>query len=261
MITIKIIQTGFKLNATGSPQYSTFDTRSSGKLCTLSVCRSTSNDSNSETSPPEGDREKQELLAKIAMLQTQKYRLTDYLDERSAYLTQFAEEASAEIDAIGENALKDLDEASARIMENMEARMQELEELSDMSKEEIEKTDKELSDFEGEVESGRNEGLFFQSLGDNKPAVEMAKAKEEAKKIMDVTKQSAGSKTRRNVYLALTGIVFVGLADSYLSPSVDWRKVGVLAAIFVGLITQLIYEQKMLTESEGQGEGKEDRKE
>ncbi|KAH9611991.1 hypothetical protein KSS87_021332 [Heliosperma pusillum] len=260
MITIKTIQTGFKLNATGSPQYSTFDTRSSGKLCTLSVCRSKPDDSSSESSPPEGDPQKQELLAKIVMLQTQKFRLTDYLDERSDYLTQFAEEASAEIDAIGENALKDLDEASARIMENMETRMLELEELSNMSKEEIAKTDKELSEFEGEVEIGRNEGLFFQSLGD-KPPVEMAKAKEEAKKIMDVTKQSAGSKTRRNVYLALTGIVFVGLADSYISPSVDLRKVAILAAIFVGLITQLIYEQKMLTESEGQGEGKKDRKE
>jgi hypothetical protein len=30
------------------------------------------------------------------MLQAQKVRLTDYLDERSAYLTQFAEEANAD---------------------------------------------------------------------------------------------------------------------------------------------------------------------
>lgn len=74
-----------------------------------------SNESNSQSSQPEGDPKKQELLARIAMLQAQKLRLTDYLDERSAYLTQFAEEASAEIDAIGENALKDLDEASARV--------------------------------------------------------------------------------------------------------------------------------------------------
>lgn len=49
------------------------------------------------------------------MLQAQKVRLTDYLDERSAYLTQFAEEANAEIDQIGENALKELDEAGTRV--------------------------------------------------------------------------------------------------------------------------------------------------
>lgn len=49
------------------------------------------------------------------MLQAQKLRLTDYLDERSAFLTQFSEEANAEIDQIGENALKELDEAGSRV--------------------------------------------------------------------------------------------------------------------------------------------------
>ncbi|KAG5253314.1 8-amino-7-oxononanoate synthase [Salix suchowensis] len=38
------------------------------------------------------------------MLQAQKVRLTDYLDERSAYLTQFAEKTKAEFDKIGEDA-------------------------------------------------------------------------------------------------------------------------------------------------------------
>jgi len=81
------------------------------------VCKSKYEGSNSdsEASRPEGDLRKQELLAKIAMIQAQKLRLTDYLDERSAFLTQFAEEANAEIDAIGENALKDLDDATARV--------------------------------------------------------------------------------------------------------------------------------------------------
>lgn len=67
------------------------------------------------SSPSEGDKRKQELLARIAMLQAQKVRLTDFLDERSAFLTQFAEDANAEFDQIGENALKELDEASARV--------------------------------------------------------------------------------------------------------------------------------------------------
>ncbi|KMT07779.1 hypothetical protein BVRB_6g147020 isoform A [Beta vulgaris subsp. vulgaris] len=191
------------------------------------------------------------------MLQTQKLRLTDYLDERSAYLTQFAEEASAEIDAIGENALKDLDEASARIMENIESKMQDFEESSEINKEEMEKRDKELAEFEGEVEKGRNEGLFFQSLQQKKP-VEIAKAKEEAKKVIDVTKDSAASKARRNIYLALIGLMSIGIADSYIASSPDWRKIAVLAAILVGLLSQFVYEQNLLKQSEKLGEGDKD---
>lgn len=49
------------------------------------------------------------------MLQTQKVRLTDFLDERSAYLTQFAEDANAGFDEIGEKAMKELDDAGERV--------------------------------------------------------------------------------------------------------------------------------------------------
>lgn len=79
------------------------------------LCLCKSNDPDSEGSPAEGDTRKQDLLARIAMLQAQKVRLTDYLDERSAYLTQFAEEANAEFDKIGEDALRGLDEAGSRV--------------------------------------------------------------------------------------------------------------------------------------------------
>lgn len=109
MITLKAIQTS-------SPTKLAFiQSRKlpSKKNSILSFCKS--NDAGSEPLPPEGDARKQELLARIAMLQTQKVRLTDYLDERSAYLTQFAEEANAEFDEIGENALKELDEAGTRV--------------------------------------------------------------------------------------------------------------------------------------------------
>lgn len=43
------------------------------------------------------------------MLQTQKVRITDFLDERSAYLTKFAKDADSEFDLIGQNAMKELD--------------------------------------------------------------------------------------------------------------------------------------------------------
>jgi hypothetical protein len=81
----------------------------------LRFSKSNDSDSESETPPPEGDTRKQELLVRIAMLQAQKVRLADYLDERSEYLTKFGEDATAEFDKIGEDALKGLDEASARV--------------------------------------------------------------------------------------------------------------------------------------------------
>ncbi|WVZ16142.1 hypothetical protein V8G54_009124 [Vigna mungo] len=77
------------------------------------VCKS--QESDSEDPSAEGDANSQELLARIAMLQTEKVRLTDFLEERSAYLSQFGEEAKAEFDKIGEDALKELDEAGARV--------------------------------------------------------------------------------------------------------------------------------------------------
>ncbi|KAA8519000.1 hypothetical protein F0562_016226 [Nyssa sinensis] len=233
-----------------------FHTRglSERKKSVLSLCKS--KDSESEPSPPDGDTRKQELLAKIAMLQTQKVRLTDYLDERSAYLTQFAEEANAEFDQIGENALKGLDEASARIMENIESRMHAFEESTELNKEEIEKNEKKLAEFEGQIEKDRNEGLFFKNLTQRTPS-ETANAKEEMEKIREVTKENAGSKIRRNIYLALIGLLVVGIVDSLISSSSDWQKVAILGVISIALLSQFIYEQKMASETKKREEEKE----
>ncbi|KAI6698405.1 hypothetical protein NL676_018524 [Syzygium grande] len=113
--------------------------------------------------------------------------------------------------------------------------MQAFEESVELKRMEIEESDK-LAEFEGQDEKDRNEGLFFKSLAEKKP-VKKAKAKEEAKKIQDVTKQSARSKTRRNIYIVLIGILVAGIANSFILSSPDWRKVAVLGAILVALIT------------------------
>jgi hypothetical protein len=74
------------------------------------ICASSSEDAESDSSPPlGGDKRQQEVLAKIAMLQAQKVRISDFLDERSAYLTKFAKDADSEFDLIGQNAMKELD--------------------------------------------------------------------------------------------------------------------------------------------------------
>ncbi|XP_068638182.1 uncharacterized protein [Aristolochia californica] len=197
--------------------------------------------------PPssEGDKRKQELLAKIAQLQAQKFRLTDYLDERSAYLTQFAEEANAEFDQVAENARKGLEEASDRIMENLESRMQAFEEAAESNKEEIEKNDKLLADFEDQLDKDRNEGLFFKNLKQKPPQAEV-NAAEEVEKLREVTKENFGLKVRSNIYLALICLLIFTIADALIfSQESDWRKVAALGVILVGLVAQFLYEQKM----------------
>ncbi|KAF7848715.1 hypothetical protein BT93_L1710 [Corymbia citriodora subsp. variegata] len=260
MMALKTLHTSFSPN---DPSAFLPSNPKKQKRPALSLCRckrggSSSSDPPPPPPPPEGDARKQELLARMAMLQAQKVRLTDYLDERSAYLTQFGEEAGAEFDKIGEDALRGLDEAGNRIMENVESRMQAFEESMELNRMEVEESENKLAEFEGQVERDRNEGLFFKSLTEKKP-VEKAKAKEEAKKIQEVTKQSAGSKTRRSIYVALMGIPAAGIADSFISSSPDWRKVAVLGAILVALITQFAYEQGMLSETEQTEKERSDR--
>lgn len=216
------------------------------------ILHSKSNDSESAAPPPEGDMQKQEVLAKIAMLQTQKVRLTEFLDERSDYLTQFAEEANAEINQIGEEALKELEETSARIMGNLESQMQAFEESAESSKLEIEKNEQMLAEFEGQIEEKRNEGMFFKNLGDKTPIDKekgMKEAIKEAKKIQQTITESAGQKTRRNIYLALIGLLSIGIVDSLIS-STDYRKALVLGALLFGVLTQVIYEQSIVSKSE-----------
>ncbi|CAN4109709.1 unnamed protein product [Withania somnifera] len=213
--------------------------------------------SRTSESDGKGDIHQQELLATIALLQTQKVRLAEYLDERSAYLTQFAEEANTEMEQIGENALKELDEAGARIMGNIESQMQAFEESVRLNKQEIEENEKKLEEFEGQMEEERNEWLFFKNLRQRRVvAVDKVKAKEEMEKIKQLSKENAGLTTRRIVYLALIGLVSVGIADVFISSPSDWRKGAVLGIVLVCLLSQVIYEQSVLSETELEGKQK-----
>lgn len=126
-------------------------------------------------------------------------------------------------------------------MENIESQMQAFEESAELNRTEIEKNDNKVADFEVQMENDRNEGMFFKSLGQKAP-VDKTKAKEEAQKIKDLTNAKAGSKTRKNIYLALMGVLAIVIADSFLSSAPDWRKVAVLGAILVGLITQFSWD-------------------
>ncbi|CAN1853569.1 hypothetical protein LINPERHAP1_LOCUS41074 [Linum perenne] len=230
----------------------------------LCFSKPTDSDSDSNSSPPPegGDTRRQELLARIVLLQTDKVRLTDYLDERSNYLTQFAQEANAEIDKIGEDALTRLDEASSRIMENIEKNMQAFEESAEMNRAEIQENEDKLVEFEDKIVKERNEGLFFKSLGTTtgqKAPIDKVKAMEEAQKIKDLAKAKAESATRRNIYLALIALLVFTIAESFVASSPDWRKVAVLGAILVGLVTQVSYEQNFSSDIEKSEKDKTDK--
>lgn len=146
-------------------------------------------------------------------------------------------------------------------MGSIESRMQAFEESVELNKLEIEESEKKVTDFEGQIEKDRNEGLFFKNLREKTP-VDKAKAREEAEKIKELTKKNAGSVIRRNIYLALMGLVVIGIADASISSTSDWRKVALLGVILVGLLSQLIYEQSVLSETDKieQEKGKESKR-
>lgn len=144
-------------------------------------------------------------------------------------------------------------------MENIESQMQAFEESAELNRREIEDNDNKVADFEGQMVNDRNEGMFFKNLGQKKPT-DKAKAKVETERIKDLTKAKAGSKTRKNIYLALMAVIVIAIADSFISPSPDWRKVAVLGAILVGLITQFTYEQKLSSELESIEETEKEKK-
>lgn len=135
--------------------------------------------------------------------------------------------------------------------------MQAFEESAEQNRLEIEENDKKLAALEGQMEEDRNEGLFFKNLRQRTPQ-QKAAAMEEMKRIKELTKDSAGSKIRRNIYLGLIGVLVIAIADSFISSSSDWKRVAVLGAILVGLITQVIYEQSILSEAKQAGNSKKE---
>ncbi|XP_057435174.1 uncharacterized protein LOC130727904 [Lotus japonicus] len=243
MIALKSIHPSFKPSNIKNNIHCTRILNARGSI--LCLCKSNESDSQS---PQPGDIRKQELLAQIVMLEAQKFRLVDYIDEKSAYLTRFGEKANAEFNKIEDDALKGLDEAGARITANIESQMLEFEESAEVNRQEIQKREIELEEFEVQMEDGRNEGLFFKNLKKKIP-VDKAKAKEETEKIKDLTRKKASSRTRKSIYLVFIGLLTFLIVDSIASSLADWRKVAILGAIVVALTSQFIYETNMSSET------------
>ena len=139
-------------------------------------------------------------------------------------------------------------------MGKLEARMQAFEESAEENRQEIERNEKILEEFEEKVEMGRNEGLFFQSLGGKKPKDQSESkraARIEAKKLTELEKEKAGSKGRQSVYLALMAVLGIVIANvGFASPDVEWRKVVALGFLFLAILAQYLYELRLSSDGE-----------
>ncbi|KAF7031634.1 hypothetical protein CFC21_042938 [Triticum aestivum] len=259
MLTLHTVQTSLP-----SPRRSSLRQHALQLSRRFSICKSSSEDAGSDAPLPHGgDQRQQEVLAKIAMLQTQKVRITNFLDERSAYLTKFTKDADTEFDMIGQNAMKELDQIGDQIMERLDSKMQSYEETAEMQRQEIEMNERVLEDFEDWIEEEKNEGMFFKSLGkvqkpQNNEEIKV-KARIEAQKVTEITKESAGSKARMNIYLALMAILSLTIANAvFATPEVEWRKVAALGLIFIGLVAQVIYEKDISPPAADKNEKREE---
>jgi hypothetical protein len=149
-----------------------------------------------------------------------------------------------------------------QIMERLENKMQAFEETAEVQRQEIEMSDKVLEDFEDWIETEKNEGMFFKSLGKvkSKKKIEIkVKAKVEAQKVKEIAKETAASKTRINIYLGLMAILGLTIANAvFATPEVEWRKVAALGLIFIGLVAQVIYEQDISPPKAEETEKKEE---
>ncbi|KAG8078501.1 hypothetical protein GUJ93_ZPchr0007g5959 [Zizania palustris] len=240
------------------------------KRSSIRAC-SSGDDDGSDASPSlGGDKRQQEVLAKIAMLQAQKVRVTNFVDERSAYLTKFAKDADTEFDLIGQNAMKELDEVGDQIMERLDSKMHAFEETAEIQRQEIEMNERVVQDFEDWIEEEKNEGMFFKSLGKANPRSNKKKEltdtvvelepKLDAQKVQEIAKASAGSKTRMNIYLALMALLGLTIANAiFAAPAeVEWRKVAALGLIFIGLVAQFLYEQDISSPEAEKKQGKKE---
>lgn len=138
--------------------------------------------------------------------------------------------------------------------------MQAFEEDAESNRNNIEKNEQKLAEFEDKMEVDQNEGLFFKNLTRQQQQKKPPSyaAKEEMQKLRQVERENAGSKARRSIYLALICLLALTILNALItSPAGDWWKIAGLGVILVALIAQLAYEQSM-SSPEPEKTGEED---
>lgn len=132
----------------------------------------------------------------------------------------------------------------------MEEDAQALEDELASARAEIEASDRNLTDFEENVDKARSEGLFFKGLY-SKPLKawkdqtleEQNLIKEKAEMVSNVAKKSAVSQSRRFLYGVLIFLLSLTLVESISSRDVQWPKLALYFLVLVALVVQLSYEK------------------
>uniref|UniRef100_A0A0E0DS95 Uncharacterized protein n=1 Tax=Oryza meridionalis TaxID=40149 RepID=A0A0E0DS95_9ORYZ len=186
----------------------------------------------SETSSPRG-RENwrvQEALARVAEIQVLKVRIASFLDDCSENLLWLAENADAELDATAQDGLRvlDLDDAAGdEIMERLYCKLGHFDEAQ------AEEKWIEL------IGLGIDEGASVESIGEE--------ARHEHVPDALVAKEESGRyRTRRNIYLGVMGLIWVGLMQTtvFAAPNVELVKFAALCLIFLAHIVQVCFKEE-----------------
>lgn len=222
-----------------------------------SPCRPLCCTRSSEPPPqPSGDTSLQQTLVQIVRLQTDKVRVSQFLDQKSQHLTYVAQQAMAEYDRISQHARTSIDQASAKALKTVQEDAQAFEEELASARAEIEASDEELDEFEKKVATARNEGLFFKGLykplkpwKDRAPEEQIV-IKEQAKKIAEITTASMGSKSRQNVYVLMILLLSLILLEGLGSGEISWPRVAIYGALILFLILQVAYESSVSSNTE-----------
>ncbi|GLJ41737.1 hypothetical protein SUGI_0863800 [Cryptomeria japonica] len=112
----------------------------------------------------DGNEKTQDMLAEIALLETQKIRVTEFVSERSDQLKDMAEQTNSEFQQIADDTVKDLDEAGLKVLESVEEDVRACEEELASERAELQRKEQQIDRFEKQSWESRNEGLFFQRL-------------------------------------------------------------------------------------------------
>eukprot|EP01018_Ginkgo_biloba_P034286 Gb_09294 [translate_table: standard] len=140
-----------------------------------------------------------------------------------------------------------------QVMESVEADAQACEEKLASARAEMERKEQTIDNIEKEMQKGRGDGLFFNTLfTPRKKWKEVSPEKQnitqlEADMLKEVTKQKIKSSFRRNLYLFLILILSLILIDAVASGNVEWPKLAIYSTLIVILIVQLTYETIFLS--------------
>ena len=145
-----------------------------------------------------------------------------------------------------------------QILTSVEEEAQKLEDELACARAEMEADERDLEEFEENVDKARSEGLFFKGLyskpmkawKDSTPEEKEA-IKEQADAVANVAKASAVSQSRRFLYGVLIFLLSLTLVEGVSGANIQWPKLALYFLVLVALVAQLTYEKFIASNGDG----------